>query len=86
MHYNVFKTLIIKGDVINRTDYLCLNSNLFFDKGLSKVNVRAMNALSASDLDVDLSRILHACQNYSDHSLDESGNSTVCKRRSVSSK
>lgn len=70
---------------INRTDYLCLNSNLFFDKGLSKVNVRAMNALFASDVDVDLRNILHACQNDSDHSLDGSGNSTVCTSRSISS-
>eukprot|EP00066_Takifugu_rubripes_P019390 XP_011608656.1 PREDICTED: polycystic kidney disease protein 1-like 3 [Takifugu rubripes] len=46
-------------------------------EGLLKVNVRAMNALSAFDVDVDLSKILHACQNYSDHSLDESGNSTI---------
>lgn len=52
-----------------------------FDKGLLKVNVRAMNALSASDADVDLRGILLACQNYSDHLL-ESGN-TVCRSRHI---
>lgn len=54
-----------------------------FHKGLLKVNVRAMNALSASDADVDLRGILLACQNYSDHLLDESGN-TVCRSRHIS--
>lgn len=42
-----------------------------FAKGLFKVNVQAMNAFSASDVDVDLENILQACQNYSDGSLDE---------------
>lgn len=54
-----------------------------FDKGLLKVNVRAMNALSASDTDVDLRGILQACQNYSVHLLDESGN-TVCRSGNIS--
>lgn len=38
-----------------------------------------MNAFFASDADVDLENILQACQNYSDHSPDEHGN-TVCRR------
>lgn len=54
-----------------------LNTNCV-GKGLLKVNVRAMNAVSASDVDVDLENILQACQNYSDRSLDEYGN-TVCR-------
>ena len=37
-----------------------------------------MNAFSSSDVDVNLEKILEACQNYSDH-LDDYGN-TVCKR------
>lgn len=45
--------------------------------------MRAMNALSASDVDVDLRDILQACQNYSDNLLDESGN-TVCRSRNIS--
>lgn len=45
-----------------------------FGKGLLKVNIRAMNAFSASDVDVNLEKILQICQNYSDHSLDEYGN------------
>lgn len=47
------------------------------------MNVRAMNAFSASDVAVDLKGILQACQNYSDHLLDESGN-TVCRRINIS--
>ena len=47
------------------------------------MNVRATNALSASNMDVDLTRILLACQNYSHHLLDESGN-TVCRSRNIS--
>ncbi|XP_044057560.1 polycystic kidney disease protein 1-like 2 isoform X2 [Siniperca chuatsi] len=43
-------------------------------EGLLKVKVRAMNAFSNSDVDVDLDNILQACQNYSDHSPDEHGN------------
>lgn len=43
------------------------------------MNVRAVNAFSDSDVDVDLENILQACQNYSDHSLDENGD-TVCRR------
>lgn len=62
----------------------CLTLNLFWDfEGLLKVNVRAVNALSASDVDVDLSDILQACQNYSDNLLDESGN-TVRRSRNIS--
>lgn len=43
------------------------------------MKVRAMNAISASDVDVDLENILLACQNYSDHSPNEHGD-TVSKR------
>lgn len=57
---------------------MCLNT-LSFGKGLLKVKIRAMNAFSASDLDVDLENILRACQNYSDRSPDEHGD-TVCRR------
>ncbi|XP_039983123.1 polycystic kidney disease protein 1-like 2 [Xiphias gladius] len=46
-------------------------------EGLLKVKVQAMNAFSAFDVDVDLENILEACQNYSDFSPDEHGN-TVC--------
>ncbi|KAM3625915.1 uncharacterized protein V6R79_019756 [Siganus canaliculatus] len=45
-------------------------------EGSLSVKVRAMNADSASDVEVDLDNILQACQNYSDHSLDERGNTT----------
>ncbi|KAF3686447.1 Polycystic kidney disease protein 1-like 2 PC1-like 2 protein Polycystin-1L2 Precursor [Channa argus] len=45
-------------------------------EALLKVNVRAMNAFSASDVDVDLENILEACQNYSDLSPDDHGNTT----------
>lgn len=50
-----------------------LNTNCF-GKGLLKVNIRAMNTISASDVDVNLEKILQTCQNYSDNSLDEYGN------------
>ncbi|XP_023129023.3 polycystic kidney disease protein 1-like 2 isoform X1 [Amphiprion ocellaris] len=43
-------------------------------EGTLKVNVRAMNAFSASDVDVHLSNILEACQNYSDFSTGSDGN------------
>ncbi|XP_058485671.1 polycystin-1-like protein 2 [Solea solea] len=36
-------------------------------EGLVKIQVRAMNAFSASDVDVDLENILEACQNHSAH-------------------
>lgn len=42
-----------------------------FGKGLFKVKVQAVNALSAFDVDVDLEKILEACQNYSNFSTDE---------------
>ncbi|XP_076592785.1 polycystin-1-like protein 2 [Chaetodon auriga] len=45
-------------------------------EGLLKVKVRAVNAFSASDVDVDLENVLQACHNYSDHSLDEYGDRT----------
>ncbi|KAK2854028.1 hypothetical protein Q5P01_006689 [Channa striata] len=45
-------------------------------EGLLKVNVRAMNAFSAFDVDVDLENILKSCQNYSDFSPDQHGNTT----------
>ncbi|XP_053283068.1 polycystic kidney disease protein 1-like 2 [Pleuronectes platessa] len=45
-------------------------------EGLFKVEVRAVNAFSVSDVDVDLEKILEACQNYSDFSPDELGNMT----------
>lgn len=35
------------------------------------MNVRAINAFSAADVNVNMKNILKACQNYSDHSLDE---------------
>lgn len=47
------------------------------------MNIRATNALSASDADVDLRDILQACRNTSDHLLEESGN-TVCRDRNIS--
>lgn len=49
------------------------------EKGLFKVNVRAMNSISASDFDVDLKNILRACQNYSDLLPEEEAN-TVCTK------
>lgn len=49
-----------------------------FGKGSLQVNVRATNGLSSSDVDVDLDKILEACQNYSDFSLDIDEH-TVCK-------
>ncbi|XP_019954244.2 polycystin-1-like protein 2 isoform X2 [Paralichthys olivaceus] len=45
-------------------------------EGLFKVKIRAVNALSTSDVDVDLEKILEACQNYSDFSPEEHGNTT----------
>ncbi|KAM7014972.1 polycystin-1-like protein 2 [Tautogolabrus adspersus] len=42
-------------------------------EGLLKVNIKAMNALSTLDVDVDLENILRACQNWSDFSSDEHG-------------
>ncbi|XP_051235467.1 polycystic kidney disease protein 1-like 2 isoform X2 [Dicentrarchus labrax] len=45
-------------------------------EGLLKVNVQALNAFSASDVDVDLENILQACQNYSDRSSNEHGDTT----------
>lgn len=42
------------------------------------MNVRATNGLSSSDVDVDLDKILEACQNYSDFSLSTNEH-TVCK-------
>lgn len=48
----------------------CLNTNCF-GKGLLRVSVQAMNALSASDVDVDLEDILEACHS----SPDPHGNS-----------
>ena len=53
------------------------HSSNSFHTGLFKVEVRASNAFSASDVDVDLEKILEACQNYSDFSADELGN-MVC--------
>nr|XP_020466514.1 polycystic kidney disease protein 1-like 2 [Monopterus albus] len=45
-------------------------------EGLLKVRVRAMNAFSASDVDVDLESVLKACQNYSDFSPNKHENMT----------
>ncbi|XP_029000907.1 polycystic kidney disease protein 1-like 2 isoform X2 [Betta splendens] len=45
-------------------------------EGLVKVSVRAVNALSASDVDVDLEKTLEICSNYSDFS-PQHGNTTV---------
>lgn len=45
-----------------------------FGKGLLKVNVRATNALSAADVDVDLQKVLEACHNSSDSSPHQHGN------------
>lgn len=60
--------------------FFCLDLNLVCcGKGLLKVSVRATNAFSASDVDVDLKNIVQACQNYSDLSLDEHAN-TVCRK------
>lgn len=41
------------------------------------MTLRAVNAFSASDVDVDLEDILRSCQNQSDFSADVPGNS-VC--------
>ncbi|XP_026234452.1 polycystic kidney disease protein 1-like 2 [Anabas testudineus] len=48
-------------------------------EGLLKVSVRATNAVSASDVDVDLENILETCRNYSDFSPDghKTGNMSV---------
>ncbi|XP_078114747.1 polycystin-1-like protein 2 [Sander vitreus] len=43
-------------------------------EGPLKVNIRAVNAFSASDVDVDLENILWACQNDSDFSPDKHRN------------
>ncbi|XP_069030569.1 polycystin-1-like protein 2 [Embiotoca jacksoni] len=45
-------------------------------EGSFKVNVQAINAFSASDVDVDLENILVTCQNYSDLSPGKDGNAT----------
>lgn len=50
-----------------------------FGEGLSKVKVRAMNAFTASDVDVHLEDILQACLNFSGQSLDDYED-TVCRR------
>lgn len=63
---------ILKLIIVDLISFCC-------DKGLFKVNVRAMNSISATDVDVDLRNILNACQNYSDLLLEEEAN-TVCKK------
>ncbi|XP_054473206.1 polycystic kidney disease protein 1-like 2 [Anoplopoma fimbria] len=45
-------------------------------EGPLRVTLRAVNDLSASDVDVDLENILLACQNLSDFSPDKDGNTT----------
>lgn len=50
-----------------------------FVKGSLKVKVRATNALSSSDVDVDLEKILEACQNYSDFSPGNDENAVKYK-------
>ncbi|XP_033504613.2 polycystin-1-like protein 2 [Epinephelus lanceolatus] len=45
-------------------------------EGPLEVKVRAVNAFSASEVDVDLEKIIWACQNYSDFSPDEHKNTT----------
>ncbi|XP_075966222.1 polycystin-1-like protein 2 [Anarhichas minor] len=45
-------------------------------EGPLKVTLRAVNALSDSDVDVDLENILRACQNHSDLSPDKHENTT----------
>ncbi|CAJ1049631.1 polycystic kidney disease protein 1-like 2 [Xyrichtys novacula] len=52
-------------------------------EGLLRVNVQAMNALSASDVDVDLENILQVCQNYSDLSADIYGDKNESTEESV---
>jgi len=54
-------------------------SNLFNPSGTGffTLKVRAMNDLSTSDVDVDLEKILQACQNYSDSPTSPDGN-IVC--------
>ncbi|KAM3877020.1 polycystin-1-like protein 2 [Diretmus argenteus] len=49
-------------------------------EGLFDVKLQAMNVFSAIDVDVDLKKILHACQNYSDFSLDGHENTTGTMR------
>ncbi|KAM8893485.1 polycystin-1-like protein 2 [Spinachia spinachia] len=46
-------------------------------EGPLKVTLRAVNAFSASDVDVDLKKILRSCQNQSEFSADVHGNSTA---------
>ena len=46
----------------------------YFAEGLLKVKVRAMNAFSDSDVDVDLENIVRACLNYSDSTPDKQVN------------
>ncbi|XP_034536196.1 polycystic kidney disease protein 1-like 2 [Notolabrus celidotus] len=66
-----------------------LNSSLqaftFSDplEGLLKINVRAMNALSVANMDVDLENIRQACQNYSDLSPDTYGDRNESAEESV---
>ncbi|XP_029354326.1 polycystic kidney disease protein 1-like 2 [Echeneis naucrates] len=48
-------------------------------EGLLKIQVKAVNALLSSDVDVDLENILKACQNYSDFSLGEPENTGEVK-------
>ncbi|XP_017296853.3 polycystic kidney disease protein 1-like 2 [Kryptolebias marmoratus] len=43
-------------------------------EGLLSVKVQAVNAFSSSHVDVDLEKILQACQNYSDSSGSQDGN------------
>ncbi|KAI3377913.1 hypothetical protein L3Q82_009040 [Scortum barcoo] len=74
-------TLTGEGDTLSETrDMLngSLQSYTFSNpiEGLLKVKVRAINAFSASDVDVDVENILLACQNYSDLSSDEHGDTT----------
>ncbi|XP_053175168.1 polycystic kidney disease protein 1-like 2 [Scomber japonicus] len=74
-------TLTGASDTLSETRNMLNDSLQFYTfaspiEGLMKVKVRAMNAFSASDADVDIEHILQACQNFSDFSSEERGNAT----------
>ncbi|XP_075878911.1 polycystin-1-like protein 2 [Nelusetta ayraudi] len=75
-------TLTGRGDTLSENRDMFNGSTQTFTfssplEGLFKVTVRAMNSISASDVDVDLKNILQACQNYSDLSLEDEANTTA---------
>ncbi|XP_053722204.1 polycystic kidney disease protein 1-like 2 [Synchiropus splendidus] len=55
-------------DMLNGSHTFMFSSPI---KGLSTVNVRATNAISASDTDVDLEKVIRNCQIYSNSSTED---------------